>query len=110
LDGIFYCPASGSACTEGIGELESNKQIHLYRGSIAVTVDSLIGYQSNHNAVIDRFTLDGGWDIGAYQHISSNTASRTDWREISVVLPDARLAANHPASLNTLVQDWLRRG
>lgn len=33
---------------------------HSFRGSIAVTADSLAGFSSDHNAVMDRFTLDDG--------------------------------------------------
>jgi len=33
---------------------------HSYRGSISVNADSLTGFSSNHNAVMDRFTLDDG--------------------------------------------------
>jgi hypothetical protein len=33
---------------------------HSYRGSIAVTLDSLPGFTSDYNVVMDRFTTDGG--------------------------------------------------
>jgi len=33
---------------------------HPFRGSISVTTDSLPGFSSDHNAVMDRFTLDDG--------------------------------------------------
>jgi len=33
---------------------------HSFRGSISVTADSLSGFSSDHNVVMDRFTLDDG--------------------------------------------------
>lgn len=33
---------------------------HGFRGSLSITADSLSGFSSNHNALMDRFSIDGG--------------------------------------------------
>ncbi|NHZ73692.1 MAG: hypothetical protein GWP16_04390, partial [Nitrospirae bacterium] len=51
---------------------------HSYRGSISVNADSLTGFSSDHNAVMDRFTLDDGDSVSTLSAWQSQTGQDHD--------------------------------
>jgi len=51
---------------------------HGYRGGVAVTDDSLPGLSSDHNAVEDRFTMDGGDTVMTLAEWQTSTGQDSD--------------------------------
>lgn len=84
---------------------------HNFRGSIDIDADALVGFVSDHNLVMDRFTIDGGnsiIDLADWQALGQDLNSAVSTPELIFV--DPGIDNYHPAPEGPAVDTGLILG